>query len=1148
MITLSLMVLLTIISVGLLSLSSISLRSSERGDAMATARANAKMAMVLAIGELQKEAGPDQRATGTADLAGAADGSALSAGASPGNNVPLGGTTKGLTAVQPGTRYWTGVWNNSNTTNPGTTIYTRTPTPAFRKWLVSGNQGSATGNSDFTPATSSLAVGSSGSIDIDSGVVLVGKGSVGESSANSVDRYVTAPIVKIEAEGTSARYPAGRQAWWIGDEGVKAKINMSPSTSGSDNDLTYERLVGPRRGWETVAGFDNYPVPGGGGEEDLMKVVTLPEAALMDGSLAEGGSPALDAAFHSATTESFGVLTDALQGGLRLDLSNYLNQTVPSSSPSPVINGIASNANIIPISIAPRIKGPKWSALKKFRDLGQSLHAEGRVTVKAATLEEPAIGPAIVDFRLLMGVKATLTAANTYKFQPCVKIAVTLANPYPYPLQWSSPLDLEVKNVTATNQIPSSIYDAPSRPAYLSYQNQPAVLYNAIFRVPSTTLPPGEARAFTITGPVQRPLGSTAKINIDLGTFSGSTATNFENSVILDTASLKTFTPTDTTVNLDVRESDTTSQITVELRTSGSSNAIIRRLERFELDNSNYSTTAHQMTTAALAQYPKPFPLQFYGFQMSQPGVDYANLLPAANQLGLRGSTLRTYTDFNVHATYFRKSIISYNPPPYFMTIANSPGTLGFTTPGGQTGSEFTKNLLLSPLPWGHSPFTSRKTVLFSPPETLVSLAQFQHADLTADDLYVSVGHQPGNAMGNSYASPFIPRANTIRNRQDFVITSQSGATPTSTNYYDLSYLLNAALWDTYFFSTLPGTGPSVPLNRSMVKIRPNDTSDDLKDGAMAASRLLVNGAQNVNCTEKDAWKALFASAKHLQHKADAGSSPDAMFPRSIDQPVAGTSSPTGSAEDSFAGFRRLNDDQIDALATEIVKQVRVRGPFVSLSQFVNRSLAALSVAQAPIGRAGPLQAAIDAAGLNTHPDGTKTIFGSTYNLAQDKVNLQFQGSAPSADMAGGRPTTIPNNGTDGTWPNSSLDLNPGSVAGILADRPMLIDPRYKKEQGFRSTGIPGWLTQADVLQVIGPALTVRSDTFRIRAYGEATDPNTGTPIAKAWCEAVVQRMPDYVDGSDLVSDLPDQLIPVNQKFGRRFNTVSFKWLSPNEI
>ena len=137
-VTLFLMILLTVIAVGLLSLSSIALRSSSQGDAMAKARANARMSLMLAIGELQKHAGQDQRITATANLAGDASGLALATGASPMNDKSIDATTKGLSAVQPGTRYWTGVFANTETANPLLRSFTKTPSASIVQWLVSG--------------------------------------------------------------------------------------------------------------------------------------------------------------------------------------------------------------------------------------------------------------------------------------------------------------------------------------------------------------------------------------------------------------------------------------------------------------------------------------------------------------------------------------------------------------------------------------------------------------------------------------------------------------------------------------------------------------------------------------------------------------------------------------------------------------------------------------------------------------------------------------------------------------------------------------------------------------------------------------------------------------------------------------------------
>ena len=78
-------------------------------------------------------------------------------------------------------------------------------------------------------------------------------------------------------------------------------------------------------------------------------------------------------------------------------------------------------------------------------------------------------------------------------------------------------------------------------------------------------------------------------------------------------------------------------------------------------------------------------------------------------------------------------------------------------------------------------------------------------------------------------------------------------------------------------------------------------------------------------------------------------------------------------------GFRRLTDDQLTTLAEKIVEQVRLRGPFLSVGDFVNRRL---DVGEK--GRSGALQAAIDKAGLNANDKGEEfedtglglTLFG----------------------------------------------------------------------------------------------------------------------------------------------------------------------------
>ncbi|MGC4017046.1 MAG: hypothetical protein QM755_21415 [Luteolibacter sp.] len=101
---------------------------------------------------------------------------------------------------------------------------------------------------------------------------------------------------------------------------------------------------------------------------------------------------------------------------------------------------------------------------------------------------------------------------------------------------------------------------------------------------------------------------------------------------------------------------------------------------------------------------------------------------------------------------------------------------------------------------------------------------------------------------------------------------------------------------------------------------------------------------------------------------------------------------------------------------------------------------------------------------------------------------------------------------------------------------------------GYSSAGSPATITQGDLLSALAPVITVRGDTFRIRAYGESRN-SDGTIAARAWCEAVVQRMPAYVDPADAPEILPAALtVTSNKTFGRRFEIVSFRWLESKEI
>jgi hypothetical protein len=552
----------------------------------------------------------------------------------------------------------------------------------------------------------------------------------------------------------------------------------------------------------------------------------------------------------------------------------------------------------------------------------------------------------------------------------------------------------------------------------------------------------------------------------------------------------------------------------------------------------------------------------------------------------------RVYQDYNIRAAIVDHPNISgkgtvtsgavFTPPPYasglFEPSASNPTT---------TVANYFSNSLV-PAAWaeesnagdgvnGRNSVASRG-ILFDFPRRsaeqppVLSMGQLQHASLTADDYQPagplstdtsraakgSIVYQSGYAVGNSYAPPLVHRGESISTRTNLYQKASSG----TSRYFDMSYLLNTALWDGYFFSGITQAGELKSLN-PRYQLDGEATATEARSPA-SASKLSVKGAFNINSTSKNAWVALLGGLNSLRVNGDSTST-GVPYPRTLWQPVGsstnGTSFQTaGTDDETYAGYRRLTAQEIDRLATEIVKRVRARGPFVSLSHFLNRSLVEasdafnstindadtsddLASATVPMGRgfSGPLQAAIDSAasGINTFitMGSGDVVTGNAANAYGDR--LLFNGSL------------TPTNTTNTPYPH-----NNGAV--YFAD--MKVDwanTNWRYDQaappgpyGRTSTGTAGWLLQGDLLQALGPALSARSDTFIIRTYGEVINPLDATQTqARAWCEAVVQRLPDYVEPLANKADATaSDLTPANRAFGRGYKVISFRWLTPNDI
>jgi len=1062
------------------------------------AQQNALLGLQIALGELQKHTGVDQVVTGRAELL---------------DTVTSTQIVDGI--ANP---YWTGVWKNDGT---------------LLTWLVSGNNGDSPLNS--------LADSTTLNPNSPNVVALVGENTVQVTTGSATLRYAYAPKQAITGDATET----GKYAYWIGDEGVKSKINL---TIEPRNDLLDPQKISlisaQQNGVNAITGLEDFPLT------TPQEVSRLSDVNQLDILIPSTVNNASALRFHDLTTHGFGVLADVAKGGLKKDLTIALatGASQPSGSIfAPISQHPSTSGTSFTSTTDPG--GPLWQQLRSW--VNYPSNPSGELLVRPTSDTQAGLSPVITGVQFFCRLTYETNASGmTGNYFVHIIPAVVLWNPYNVSLateDYTVRLAKNLRNGAEFTYLAqaggiflvelqngeSTFEDADSDSAadYTFRRNGQTHL---IFHIPNVSLAPGEAMIFSppVNGNIyHQPFNyTTTPIASDNQLAPG---LNLNGSFYFRASNRSLYADT---TNGDYYNDYSPRFITSSVLSVRLSKGMGRFAETDVLSEALYLNTGMTATPASLTMNAfdstTPFAVDevsdYFGFKAIRTFVDTVSI---TSTMSRTRKWLANYNprsrmqgaspyEFTMPSSHYRRNP---NNNPSFSTNFETDGTYAEvdTLEGTSTFVGLSESLSVGAV---------SRASLFEVPESLLwihSIGQLMHAPLYR---YFDSSFNPGNddealteylnryarfdnltpayAIGNSLANPHIPLNSLYKNWADLA--------PSQSNYfgfegllYDYSYLLNEALWDRYFYSTVPATGNiAFPLPNGRIVSASNlsfSNSANLRNFDQASAGLMVNGSFNVNSTSIEAWKALFASFYGIDVTPTDGAKYTADL-NNPESPILRLNNPMGEAYkgvegstnlEVFDGYRILTRDQITALATAMVQEVKARGPFTSLANFVNRSIEPTDNDAHKL--SGALQAAINASGLN-----------------------------------------------------AELEDFPITASGVNGMEPLA-------EAGWASEGTPGALTQADILARVGATLSPRSDTFRIRAYGETSHPTTGAPDSKAWCEAIVQRIPEFVDAQANVAWTPlddnqaalDELPPlsaINQQFGRGYQIVEFRWLSADEI
>jgi hypothetical protein len=1163
-ITLSLMVLITLIAVAMLGLSTIELRKSAQGEARAAAEANARLGLMLALGELQSEMGDDRRIS--------ADASVLA-------------NTKNPSAVG----VWTG-WSPDLAARSGSAATPRVDYKSpkgqagFRGWLVSDPEPANTRQLDWhgsPPATGGdlaelFSLTGSG-FDLGGGKVPVATG-----GGDKVD---------------------GTFAWAVSQENTKARINIGVDDKKR---MTLEdRMQSPSR--PNLSLSTALKDPGGDWVNRPATISSLSQAVLEPGYGLTRDNAGLAA--KDFTVDSYSLLTDPVKGGLKVDLttafemqeneftatswpdeagavSNPFRSTTPREYKGqkplfqPLVNSAQAQVymNFDPASVNHKfqVNGvPTFDMLRSHYRIHRHLYqgsggeptAFERPYSHIATPQvvtgrpfgiktQPSLAPVMDRMNLMFSVYAKTDGTLCILLTPFV----TIWNPYnveveteglvvyPWidfavfwnwnvtpvgggaPISWNSSLSRFVGEGYQG-------HGRSSRPYFYLHltQSGTAAKPGGGPISPPIRLAPGEVRVFSLADTSRR----------DLEFLGTPQARTWRMKPVSNPSDITASTKGGIVLNM-TKSIGGTSNFNYKLKTGDRVNAnqvgfdrgtyyyIVNMADAYHIRNPGVELMVDARPAGSgLPALPAEKNLYFYGQlhsgaaygkandSLSYPPFSFDEIKETPKMVG----SLLTYhrvaqsgslplADLMYTTNPRQPYVNAYLSGAKFQTGPHYESVFRGGTSLAQLAMETTVSGQQAFYGPSHSAATGRSNLAFFevPRTPTLSLGSFQHCDITATPFSIA------NQIANSWASPYLS-AGAVSKR----VSSAPGGeaiSPSGLAVYDSSYLANEALFDRCYFSGAApvfgsrknATGsPAIwdedqsperesvtevlerffddpaanPLrNPRMAAYRGTASADQLKarlEGparcVRLASHLLVEGGFNINSTSVEAWTAVLASLRGIEPAA-GDKTAQSRFRHIL------TGAPAAMGEnDPWSGFRTLTDSELEQLATSLVAEIKVRGPFLSLGEFVNRRV----TTDRSLGLAGALQSAID----------------------KSKLNQKFS-YAKFATTA---------------YPNPENIANPNT-----------------------GTNTPGWLSQADLLNGLAPFITPRSDTFVIRSMGEAKDAE-GKVLARVRLEAVVQRVPDWVDPQDepeaVVTNLKST---VNKTFGRRFEIVSVKEIASGTV